>query len=173
MTVDDTLSGANPNYKSIHHQPYTINLEFVKPKPPPMKLWQKDGSTVNEIIEKFTVGRDKEFDILLAAYDVEGSMAHAAMLESIGMISKEEAVSIQKALGNMLTDIREGRFQIEPGVEDVHSQVEFNLTKAIGEAGKKFTAAAAGMIRWPLTLNSSFAPKFKTLKRKQRVCLTC
>ncbi|HZK64570.1 MAG TPA: argininosuccinate lyase [Puia sp.] len=102
-----------------------------------MKLWQKDGSKVNEIIEKFTVGRDKEFDILLAAYDVEGSMAHAAMLESIGMISKEEAVSIQKALGNMLSDIREGRFQIETGVEDVHSQVEFNLTKAIGEAGKK------------------------------------
>jgi argininosuccinate lyase len=102
-----------------------------------MKLWQKDGSTVNEIIEKFTVGRDKEFDILLATCDVEGSLAHAAMLESIGMISKEEAASIQKALGNMLTDIREGRFQIEPGVEDVHSQVEFNLTQAIGEAGKK------------------------------------
>src|SRR5665213_2295500 len=114
--------GANPNYKSIHHRPYTINLEFVKPKKSPMKLWQKDGSKVNEIIEKFTVGRDKEFDILLAAYDVEGSMAHAAMLESIGMISKEEAVSIQKALGNMLADIREGRFQIETGVEDVHSQ---------------------------------------------------
>ena len=102
-----------------------------------MKIWQKDESEVNKIIEKFTVGRDKEFDIVLAGYDVEGSQAHASMLESIGMITAEESRSIQKALQNMLTDIREGRFQIEAGVEDVHSQVEFNLTKEIGEAGKK------------------------------------
>jgi argininosuccinate lyase len=102
-----------------------------------MKLWQKEGAEVNEIIEKFTVGRDKEFDIVLARYDVEGSMAHAAMLESIGMLTKEESLSIQKALRQMLADIDAGRFLIEPGVEDVHSQVEFNLTKSIGEAGKK------------------------------------
>lgn len=102
-----------------------------------MKLWQKEGAKVNEIIEKFTVGRDKEFDIVLAQYDVEGSLAHARMLESIGMINGEESKSIQKALEEMLVRIREGHFQIEPGVEDVHSQVEFNLTKEIGEAGKK------------------------------------
>jgi argininosuccinate lyase len=102
-----------------------------------MKLWQKDGSKINEIIEKFTVGRDKEFDSLLAQYDVEGSLAHAAMLERIAMLTAEEYLSIKKALENMLADIREGHFQIDAGVEDVHSQVEFNLTKAIGEAGKK------------------------------------
>ncbi len=102
-----------------------------------MKLWQKDGSKVNEIIEKFTVGRDKEFDILLAEYDVEGSLAHAAMLERIAMLTAEEYLSIKKALENMLADIRAGHFQIDAGVEDVHSQIEFNLTKAIGEAGKK------------------------------------
>ncbi|HEY4154927.1 MAG TPA: argininosuccinate lyase [Puia sp.] len=102
-----------------------------------MKLWQKEELKVNELIENFTVGRDKEFDMVLAGYDVEGSLAHARMLESIGMLTKEESRSIQKALQHMLADIREGRFQIEPGVEDVHSQVEFNLTKAIGEAGKK------------------------------------
>lgn len=102
-----------------------------------MKLWQKEGAKVNELIEKFTVGRDKEFDIVLAQYDVEGSLAHARMLESIGMINGEESKSIQKALEEMLVRIREGHFQIEPGVEDVHSQVEFNLTKEIGEAGKK------------------------------------
>jgi argininosuccinate lyase len=102
-----------------------------------MKLWQKDGSKINEIIEKFTVGRDKEFDILLAEYDVEGSLAHAAMLGRTAMLTAEEYLSIKKALENMLADIRAGHFQIEAGVEDVHSQVEFNLTKAIGEAGKK------------------------------------
>ncbi len=102
-----------------------------------MKLWQKDGSKINEIIEKFTVGRDKEFDILLAEYDVEGSLAHAAMLGRIAMLTAEEYLSIKKALENMLADIRAGHFQIDAGVEDVHSQVEFNLTKAIGEAGKK------------------------------------
>ncbi len=102
-----------------------------------MKLWQKDGSKVNEIIEKFTIGRDREFDILLAQYDVEGSLAHAAMLGSIGMLTAEEGRSIKNALETMLADIRAGHFQIEAGVEDVHSQVEFNLTKSIGEAGKK------------------------------------
>ena len=102
-----------------------------------MKLWQKDGSKINEIIEKFTVGRDKEFDILLAEYDVEGSLAHAAMLERIAMLTAEEYLSIKKALEIMLADIRAAHFQIDAGVEDVHSQVEFNLTKAIGEAGKK------------------------------------
>ncbi len=102
-----------------------------------MKLWQKDGSKVNEIIEKFTIGRDREFDILLAEYDVEGSLAHAAMLEGIGMLTAEEGRSIKNALETMLADIRAGHFRIEPGVEDVHSQVEFNLTKSIGEAGKK------------------------------------
>ena len=102
-----------------------------------MKLWQKDNAKVNELIEKFTVGRDPEFDLVLAPYDVEGSMAHATMLEHIGMLTKEENRSIQQALQIMLEDIREGRFQIEPGVEDVHSQVEFNLTQSIGEAGKK------------------------------------
>ena len=97
-----------------------------------MKLWQKDGSKINEIIEKFTVGRDKEFDILLAEYDVEGSLAHAAMLERIAMLTAEEYLSIKKALEIMLADIRAAHFQIDAGVEDVHSQVEFTLTKAIG-----------------------------------------
>lgn len=131
-----------------------------------MKLWQKEGAKVNEIIEKFTVGRDTEFDITLARYDVEGSMAHTSMLESIGMITAEESHSIQKALQNMLTDIREGRFQIEPGVEDVHSQVEFKLTKEIGEAGKKIHSGRSRNDQVAVAINLFLRAEIQTIKNE-------
>jgi len=102
-----------------------------------MKLWEKKGSDLNIQIEKFTVGRDPEFDLVLAKYDVQGSMAHARMLESVSMLSADEALSIQKELENMQAEIKQGSFRIEAGVEDVHSQIELNLTRKIGEAGKK------------------------------------
>jgi argininosuccinate lyase len=102
-----------------------------------MKLWEKKGSDINAQIEKFTVGRDPEFDLVLAQYDVQGSMAHTKMLQSIKMLTADEAFSIQKELENIESDIKQGLFQIEPGVEDIHSQIELNLTRKIGEAGKK------------------------------------
>jgi argininosuccinate lyase len=102
-----------------------------------MKLWNKKGSDINARIEKFTVGRDPEFDMILAKYDVQGSMAHAKMLESVNMLTKEEAGAIRKELENIGVEIKEGLFKIEPGVEDIHSQIELNLTRKIGEAGKK------------------------------------
>ena len=102
-----------------------------------MKLWEKKGSDINAQIEKFTVGRDPEFDMVLAKYDVQGSMAHAKMLESVSMLSAEEAKAIQKELENIELEITLGKFRIEAGVEDVHSQIELNLTKKLGEAGKK------------------------------------
>jgi argininosuccinate lyase len=102
-----------------------------------MKLWDKKGSDLNERIERFTVGRDPEFDMLLAKYDVQGSMAHAKMLESVKMLKPEEARAIQSELENIATEIDKGIFRIEPGVEDIHSQIELNLTRKIGDAGKK------------------------------------
>ncbi len=102
-----------------------------------MKLWEKKGSDINAQIEKFTVGRDPEFDIVLAKYDVQGSMAHAKMLESVNMLTAVEAEYIQKELENIAAEIKQGLFRIETGVEDVHSQIELNLTRKIGEAGKK------------------------------------
>ena len=102
-----------------------------------MKLWDKKGSDINAQIEKFTVGRDPEFDMVLARYDVQGSIAHAKMLESVKMLSPEEAAAILKELKNIETEITQGIFRIEEGVEDIHSQIELNLTKKIGEAGKK------------------------------------
>ena len=102
-----------------------------------MKLWDKKGSGVNEQIEKFTVGRDAEFDMRLAQYDVYGSMAHAKMLASVNMLTSSEAKDIQQELENIEAEIKRGSFKIEDGVEDVHSQIELNLTRKIGEAGKK------------------------------------
>jgi argininosuccinate lyase len=102
-----------------------------------MKIWQKDDREVNEFIGQFTVGRDPEFDLLLAPHDVQASIAHVKMLEEIRMISAEESVSLQKELAAILDSIEAGKFRIEPGVEDVHSQVEFMLTQKLGEAGKK------------------------------------
>jgi argininosuccinate lyase len=101
-----------------------------------MKLWQKENTAVSEQIEKFTVGRDKEFDILLAKYDVEGSIAHVTMLGEVGLMDKAEAAKAVQGLQTIFQEVAEGKFRIEDGVEDVHSQVEMLLTQRIGDAGK-------------------------------------
>ena len=102
-----------------------------------MKLWSKETTNTSQLVETFTVGRDKEFDILLAKYDVQGSMAHVRMLGEVGLMTKEEADIAIKGLEQIATEIEQGRFKIEEGIEDVHSQVEFLLTQRIGDAGKK------------------------------------
>jgi len=102
-----------------------------------MKIWQKEATSVSEIIEKFTVGRDKEFDILLAKYDVEGSIAHVTMLGEVGLMTKDEATTAIKGLNEILATIHDSRFTIDDSTEDIHSQVEFLLTQKIGDAGKK------------------------------------
>ncbi len=101
-----------------------------------MKLWQKDKQ-VEASVEKFTVGKDREMDEQMAAFDVLGSLAHTQMLETIGLLSEEDLSQIQKELKVIYKEIEEGRFSIQEGVEDVHSQVELLLTQRIGEAGKK------------------------------------
>ena len=102
-----------------------------------MKLWSKESTSTSELIEKFTVGRDKEFDILLAEHDALGSIAHVKMLGEVSLMPKAEADQAVKGLEEILSTIRSGSFKIDEGVEDVHSQIEFLLTKNIGEAGKK------------------------------------
>lgn len=100
------------------------------------KLWEKN-TEVNQEIEKFTVGRDRELDLYLARYDVLGSMAHITMLESIGLLGKDELPVLLEELRRIHADIEAGRFTIEEGVEDVHSQVELLLTRKLGDMGKK------------------------------------
>lgn len=101
-----------------------------------MKLWDK-GFEPDEMIEKFTVGNDRELDLSLARYDVQGSMAHIRMLESIGLLGKDELEILLGGLSDIAESIEKGEFRIEEGVEDVHSQVEFLLTERFGDLGKK------------------------------------
>ncbi len=101
-----------------------------------MKLWQKKED-VNQLVEAFTIGKDQELDLLLAEFDVLGSMAHTIMLESIGLLSKSELEEILRELKLIYHDIQTGSFTIEKGVEDVHSQVELMLTRKLGDTGKK------------------------------------
>lgn len=105
-----------------------------------MKLWDK-GKDVNKLIEDFTVGRDRDLDLLLASHDVRGSIAHATMLESVGLLEQDELVALKKELVKILGEIEAGNFTIEPGIEDVHSQVEHLLTQRLGDVGKKIHSA--------------------------------
>ena len=100
------------------------------------KLWEKNID-VNPEIERFTVGRDKELDLMLARYDVLGSLAHCKMLESIGLLTKEERELVRQGLWGIYSAVMTGTFIIENGVEDVHSQVELMLTRKLGDIGKK------------------------------------
>ena len=101
-----------------------------------MKLWSK-GFEPDKMIEEFTVGNDRELDLQLARYDVQGSLAHIAMLESIGLLTADELKVLTDELDNIAAMIERGEFTIAPGVEDVHSQVEFLLTERLGDVGKK------------------------------------
>lgn len=105
-----------------------------------MKLWQKNSTSLAQV-ETFTVGRDKEFDLMLAPFDVLGSIAHVTMLEKVGLLEKNEKQELVKALQQIHQDIQAGGFQLEAGVEDIHSQVELILTRQLGDVGKKIHSA--------------------------------
>ena len=100
------------------------------------KLWDK-GFEPDKMIEEYTVGNDRELDMRLARYDVQGSLAHIAMLETIGLLTAGELEKLTAGLKEIAVEIEAGRFEIEPGTEDVHSQVELMLTRRLGDAGKK------------------------------------
>lgn len=100
------------------------------------KLWDK-GFEIQDKIERFTVGRDREMDMYLAEADVLGSMAHITMLESIGLLQADELRQLLAELRNIHAQIKKGEFVIEEGIEDVHSQVELMLTRKLGDVGKK------------------------------------
>jgi argininosuccinate lyase len=105
-----------------------------------MKLWQKNTDSLKEV-ETFTVGKDRELDLFLAPYDVLGSLAHIKMLEKVGLLSTEELTELEIGLKNIYADILAEKFSLDEDVEDIHSQIEFLLTKKLGDAGKKIHAA--------------------------------
>src|ERR1700728_2456993 len=98
-----------------------------------MKLWQKDSTVILDPVQKFTVGKDREFDMLLAKYDVEGSLAHITMLEKVGLLSSDEWHLLSDELKKILSDIHAGAFAINEEVEDIHSQIELMLTERLGD----------------------------------------
>ena len=100
------------------------------------KLWEK-SVTVNHDVETYTVGRDREMDMYLARYDVLGSLAHIVMLQSIELLTADELSILTSELRKIYAEIEEGQFEIEDGIEDVHSEVELLLTKRLGDVGKK------------------------------------
>jgi len=101
-----------------------------------MKLWDK-GIPVNELIEKFTVGRDREMDLYLAGSDILGTIAHITMLKSIGLLEENELAQLKSALVDLYAEVQNQNFSIDTDVEDVHSQVELILTQCLGDLGKK------------------------------------
>ncbi len=101
-----------------------------------MKLWDK-GIETNKFVESFTVGKDRELDMYLAPFDVLGNMAHITMLQSVGLLEKNELDSLLAELKNIYKEVQEGNFTIEDSIEDVHSQVEMLLTQRLGNVGKK------------------------------------
>jgi argininosuccinate lyase len=105
-----------------------------------MKLWDK-GISIDKKIEQFTVGNDREIDLHIAKYDVQASLAHAKMLASIGILTEFELGQLEEGLDNLSQQIDKGTFVIEEQFEDIHSKIEFELTKQLGEVGKKIHTA--------------------------------
>lgn len=101
-----------------------------------MKLWQKDKLSTEQV-ERFTVGNDREIDLHLAAYDIQGSIAHAHMLAQIGLLSQEESTQIVAVLQDVYREVKAGKFKLEANVEDIHSQLEVILVEKLGDTGKK------------------------------------
>ena len=127
-----------------------------------MKLWDK-GTKINELIETFTIGRDTEMDYFLAEYDVIGSLAHIIMLEMIGLITKSELNALSHELRNIYSEIKAGKFIIEEGSEDVHSQVELMLTQRLGEIGKKIHSGRSRNDQVLLDLKLFIRSELKTI----------
>ena len=99
-------------------------------------LWSK-GASADQLVEKFTVGKDREYDLRLAKFDIQGSVAHIKMLESISLLSADEFQILEKELKEILREVESGNFMLEKDVEDIHSQVELILTRRVGDIGKK------------------------------------
>ena len=105
------------------------------------KIWQKDNIKTNDLVNKFTVGKDLDFDYRLAKYDVLGSVAHAKMLAEVGLIRLDEEQAMVAVLEEVLIDIEKGSFEIDKTAEDIHSQIETILIEKLGETGKKIHTA--------------------------------
>ncbi len=130
-----------------------------------MKLWDK-GITIDKKIEQFTVGNDREIDLHIAKYDVIASLAHAKMLKSIGILDENELVKLEGGLNDLSSQIENGTFVIENDFEDVHSKIEFELTKKYGDVGKKIHTARSRNDQVLVALHLYYKETLKEVKTK-------
>lgn len=133
-----------------------------------MKLWDK-GISIDKKIEHFTVGNDREIDLHIAKYDVQASLAHAKMLQSIGILSAVELSQLEKGLDVLAKQIRNGTFTIESQFEDVHSKIEFELTKTLGETGKKIHTARSRNDQVLVALQLFYKENLQQIHAKTRI----
>lgn len=133
----------------------------------PKKLWDK-GTASNSLMERFTIGQDPHWDVYLAPFDILGSLAHIRMLEKIGLLSPEERVPLSQTLQNLYPQAQEGLLQLEPGVEDIHSQVELLLTRELGDVGKKIHAGRSRNDQVLLDLKLYFRHEIRQLTMEIR-----
>lgn len=132
-----------------------------------MKLWEK-GIPTDQRIDLFTVGNDRELDIVLAKYDVLGSLAQTKMLYQVGLITENEKKELLQALNEILTDIENHTFKIEENFEDVHSKIEFLLTEKVGNAGKKIHTARSRNDQVLVDMNLYLKDELKVIKDQTR-----
>lgn len=132
-----------------------------------MKLWEK-GIPTDQRIDLFTVGNDRELDIVLAKYDVLGSLAQTKMLYQVGLITENEKKDLLQALSEILTDIENHTFKIEENFEDVHSKIEFLLTEKVGDAGKKIHTARSRNDQVLVDMNLYLKDELKVIKDQSR-----
>lgn len=132
-----------------------------------MKLWDK-GFSIDNKIEHFTVGNDREIDMYIAQYDVQASLAHAIMLESIGILTPKELTALQKGLLSISKDIAKGDFKIEATFEDVHSKIEHQLTTILGEVGKKIHTARSRNDQVLVALQLYYKDNLEVIKTKTK-----
>lgn len=132
-----------------------------------MKLWEK-GIPTDQRIDLFTVGNDRELDIVLAKYDVLGSLAQTKMLYQVGLITENEKKELLQALNEILTDIENNTFKIEENFEDVHSKIEFLVTEKVGDAGKKIHTARSRNDQVLVDINLYLKDELKMIKDQTR-----
>jgi len=131
-----------------------------------MKLWEEKNIKRNKIIDQFTVGKDREYDTILAKYDCEASIAHSKMLAKVNIISSNESQKLNKVLNEIIIDIEEGKFKIEDDFEDMHSKIEFILIKKLGDLGKKIHTARSRNDQVLVSIQLFLKKELKSIKKE-------
>tara|TARA_Y100000385_G_scaffold291967_1_gene374843 strand:+ start:23899 stop:25173 length:1275 start_codon:yes stop_codon:yes gene_type:complete len=132
-----------------------------------MKLWDK-GISMDKFIENFTVGNDREIDLKIATYDIQASFAHAQMLVKIGLLDSKELKAIEQLFESLQAELNEGTFVIDAQFEDIHSKLEYELTKVLGDTGKKIHTARSRNDQVLVALQLYYKANLKSIKAKTK-----